>query len=118
MQLANALKVAGQVLLWLFVIALLLLGRAAVGGGLISTVLAWYATGEGKIQAAGAQGWYLTVLTVAIEMEPDHVSGGLQGFVLAGCQEGKSLASLEFTKLRALCKELSSDLESRQLTVT
>lgn len=117
-QLANALKVAGPLTLGLVGLILLLLGRAAVGGGLISAALAWYAASKRGGSASKTPGRRSTVRTAALEMELDHDSGGLQGFVLAGRQEGKSLASLGLTELKALYQELSSDPESRQLLET
>lgn len=117
-QLAKALKLAGPFALGLVGVVLWLLGRAAVGGGLISAALAWYAASRRGGSASRTPGRRSTVRTAALEMELDHDSGGLQGFVLAGRQEGKSLASLGLTELRALYQELSSDPESRQLLET
>ncbi len=116
--LARALKLAGPVLLGVVGLILLLLGRAAVGGGLISAALAWYASGKRLRNATKTPGRRSTVRTAALEMELDHDTGALQGFVLAGRQEGKSLASLGLTELKALYAELSGDPESRQLLET
>ncbi|MBB6465097.1 HPt (histidine-containing phosphotransfer) domain-containing protein [Aminobacter lissarensis] len=117
-QLARALKMAGPFVLALVGVVLLLLGRAAVGGGLISAALAWYAASRKGMSARRTPGRRSTVRTAALEMELDHDTGGLQGFVLAGHQEGKSLASLGLTELKALYQELSGDPESRQLLET
>lgn len=116
--LARALKAAGPVFLGLVGLVLLLLGRAAVGGGLISAALAWYASGKRLRNATKTPGRRSTVRTAALEMELDHDTGALQGLVLAGRQEGKSLASLGLTELKALYQELSGDPESRQLLET
>ncbi|GAA4114667.1 DnaJ domain-containing protein [Aminobacter aganoensis] len=117
-QLARALKLAGPVVLGLVGVVLLLLGRAAIGGGLISAALAWYAAGGRGRSAGKTPGKRSTVRTAALEMELDHDSGGLQGVVLAGREEGKSLASLGLVELKALCRELSGDPESLQLLET
>ncbi|ODT07911.1 MAG: molecular chaperone DnaJ [Mesorhizobium sp. SCN 65-20] len=116
--LARALKTAGPLLLGLVGLVLLLLGRAAVGGGLISAALAWYASGKRIRNATKTPGRRSTVRTAALEMELDHDTGALQGLVLAGRQEGKSLASLGLIELKALYQELSGDPESRQLLET
>ena len=84
-----ALKIAGPLVLGLVGLVLLLLGRAAVGGGLISAALAWYAAGRRGGSTRKTPGRRSTVRTAALEMELDHDSGNLQGFVLAGRQEGK-----------------------------
>lgn len=117
-KLAGALKIAGPLALGLVGLVLLLLGRAAVGGGLISAALAWYAAGRRGYPTRKTPGRRSTVRTAALEMELDHDSGNLQGFVLAGRQEGKSLASLGLTELKALHAELSGDPESCRLLET
>lgn len=117
-QLAGTLKIAGPIVLGLVGLVLLLLGRAAVGGGLISAALAWYAAGRRGYSTRKTPGRRSVVRTAALEMELDHDSGNLQGFVLAGRQEGKSLASLGLSELKALHAELSSDPESLQLLET
>lgn len=117
-QLANALRMAGPVALGLAGALFMLLGKAAVGGGLISAALAWYAAGKKRRSTTKTSGQRSMVRTAALEMELDHDSGTLSGIVLAGRQEGKSLASLGLAQLKALLLELSGDPESRQLLET
>ena len=117
-KLAQALKMAGPIALGLVGVVLLLLGRAAIGGGLISAALAWYAASRRGGSSVRTPGRRSTVRTAALEMELDHDSGVLTGIVLAGRQEGKSLASLGLTELKGLLAELSGDPESRQLLET
>ncbi|MEO5322735.1 DnaJ domain-containing protein [Mesorhizobium sp. CC13] len=117
-KLARALKMAGPIALGLVGVVLLLLGRAAIGGGLISAALAWYAASRRGGSLARTPGRRSTVRTAALEMELDHDSGVLTGIVLAGRQEGKSLASLGLAELKGLLAELSGDPESRQLLET
>ncbi|MEJ6785487.1 DnaJ domain-containing protein [Aminobacter sp. Piv2-1] len=117
-KLAWALKMAGPIALGLVGVVLLLLGRAAIGGGLISAALAWYAASRRGGSSARTPGRRSTVRTAALEMELDHDSGVLTGIVLAGRQEGKSLASLGLAELKGLLAELSGDPESRQLLET
>ncbi|WP_269929514.1 DnaJ domain-containing protein [Aminobacter sp. HY435] len=117
-QLANALRLAGPLAIGFAGVVFLLLGKAAVGGGLISAALAWYAAAKRKRSATKSPGRQSTVRTAALEMELDHDSGALSGIVLAGRQEGKSLALLGLAELKALLLELSGDPESRQLLET
>ncbi|MCX8569364.1 MULTISPECIES: DnaJ domain-containing protein [Hyphomicrobiales] len=117
-QLASGLKLAGPVVLGVVGLVLLLLGRAAVGGGLISAAFAWYAATRRVRSTVSTPGKRSTVRTAALEMELDHDSGVLTGIVLAGRQEGKALASLGLAELKALFRELSGDPESLQLLET
>ena len=59
-----------------------------------------------------------TVRTAALEMELDHDTGRLEGIVLAGRHEQKTLSSLTLKQLKELYKELAGDSESRQLLET
>lgn len=117
-QLANAIRMAGPITLGIAGVVFMLLGKAAVGGGLISAALAWYAAGRKARSSTKTPGRRSTVRTAALEMELDHDSGALSGIVLAGRQEGKSLALLGLAEIKALLIELSGDPESRQLLET
>ena len=55
------------------------------------------------------------VRTAALEMELDHETGGLEGLVLAGHSEGRTLGKMNEAELVALYRELGGDFESRQL---
>lgn len=116
--LATAIRVGGPVTLGLVGGILLLLGRAAVGGMLLSGALAWYGKGrlaQGRKKTPGRRS---TVRTAALEMELDHDTGGLEGLVLAGRFEGRVLGRMAENEVVALYDELISDSESRQLLET
>ena len=51
-------------------------------------------------------------------MELDHDTGGLEGIVLAGRHEQKTLSSMTLKQLKELYGELAGDSESRQLLET
>jgi hypothetical protein len=117
-RLASALRLAGPAVLGLAGLALLVAGRAALGGMLVSAAIAWY--GAGRVRQAGRKtpGKRSTVRTAALEMELDHDSGSLEGLVLAGRHEQRSLQSMSLRELEELHAELGGDAESRQLLET
>ncbi|QPC87638.1 DnaJ domain-containing protein [Mesorhizobium sp. NBSH29] len=117
-QLAGGLRLAGPVIVALLGIGLMLLGRAAIGGGLISMALAWYSSSRMRRSAKRTPGQNSTVRTAALEMELDHDSGVLEGIVLAGKHEGRALNSMSEEELKGLGAELASDPESQQLVET
>jgi hypothetical protein len=117
-QLASAIRLAGPLILGSVGAILVLLGRASIGGGLLTGAIAWYAAARKARPAAKSTGRRSSVRTAALEMELDHDSGALEGLVLAGRHEGKTLGSLGLAQLLEVLKDLSSDGESRQLLET
>jgi hypothetical protein len=117
-QIAKALRLAGPVLLGLAGIIMTAIGRAGLGGMLLSAAAGWYSLGRAKRRVTKPAGQRSTVRTAALEMELDHDTGRLEGFVLAGTHEQKVLSSLSLKELFELYRELSSDSESRQLLET
>jgi len=117
-QLADGLRLAGPAVLGLGGAILLLLGRAGIGGMMLSGAFAWYMSGRTRRNARPRPGRRSHVRTAALEMELDHDSGGLQGLVLAGRFEGRELAELDLPQLLALRQELAGDGESLQLLET
>jgi hypothetical protein len=113
--LAASLRLAGPVLVGLAGGALLLLGRAALGGMLISAALGWLGLMRRSKPPRPTPGKTSGVRTAALEMELDHDSGSLEGTILAGSYEGKLLSALDQDALMKLYRELSGDAESRQL---
>ncbi|CAG1011154.1 MAG: DnaJ domain-containing protein [Rhizobiaceae bacterium] len=115
-RLAEAIRLAGPIVLVLVGAVLMLVGRAGAGGMLISAALGWYGFMRRR---RGTQkrtpGKRSSVRTAALEMELDHDSGELEGMVLAGTFEGRMLASMNPSELLSLYGELSGDSESRQL---
>jgi hypothetical protein len=114
-RLADAIRLAGPIVLVLAGAVLLLLGRAGAGGMLISAGLGWYGIARRRRGQKPTPGRRSSVRTAAIEMELDHESGSLEGMVLAGTFEGRLLGSLGTSELLTLYGELSGDSESRQL---
>ncbi|HHZ08526.1 MAG TPA: DnaJ domain-containing protein [Rhizobiales bacterium] len=115
-RLADAVRLAGPIVLVLVGAVLMLVGRAGTGGMLVSAALGWYGFVRRRQGArTPSAGKRSTVRTAALEMELDHDSGDLEGLVLAGTFEGRTLASMTPSDLLALHGELSGDSESRQL---
>lgn len=116
--LARGLRLAGPVALGLVGVVLAALGRAGLGGMLITAALAWFGAGRMSVGRAPTRPRRSTVRTAAIEMELDHATGGLEGLVLAGRFEGRVLGKMGDAELLDLFAELSSDSETRQLLET
>jgi hypothetical protein len=117
--LARGLRASGPLVLGLLGLGLALLGRAAVGGMMLSLALAWYGAsrmaGPSRPKTAGKRS---SVRTAALEMELDHDTGGLEGLVLAGRHEQRMLGTMSLKELRELYEDLKEDWESRQLLET
>ena len=117
-QLAGGLRAAGPAMLGLGGVVLLLIGRAGIGGMLISGAFAWYMSGRRRKAAKATPGQRSHVRTAALEMQLDHDSGVLEGLVLAGRFEGRELAALSRDELLVLRGELAADGESLALLET
>jgi DnaJ domain len=117
-RLAGGLRLAGPLVLAIVGVVITITGRAGVGGLLLSGAAAWYGLGRAKGRVSTPRGQRSTVRTAALEMELDHDTGGLEGIVLAGRHEQKTLSSLTLKQLKELYKELAGDSESRQLLET
>ncbi|MGB3388690.1 MAG: DnaJ domain-containing protein [Pseudaminobacter sp.] len=118
-KLASNARLIGPMLMGLLGVGLLFVGRAGIGGMLISAALAWYTSGQlRRSRRAKTPGKRSTVRTAALEMELDHDSGKLEGLVLAGRHVQKTLGDMTLPELRELYIDLSGDPESRQLLET
>ena len=117
-RLAGGLRLAGPLVLAIVGVVITITGRAGVGGLLLSGAAAWYGLGRAKGRVSMPRGQRSTVRTAALEMELDHDTGRLEGIVLAGRHEQKTLSSLTLKQLKELYKELAGDSESRQLLET
>jgi hypothetical protein len=117
-KLAGSLRLAGPAILAIAGVLLTITGRAAIGGLLLSGAVAWYSLGRAKGRVAKPKGQRSTVRTAALEMELDHDTGALEGIVLAGRHEQKTLGSMTLKQLKELYKDLAGDSESRQLLET
>ncbi len=114
-RLAETVRVSGPLILAVIGCVLVLIGRAGLGGMLLSGALAWYSSNRMRRSVQKTPGKRSTVRTAALEMELDHDSGALEGLVLAGRYEGRTLGALSEQELLDLLAELSADSESRQL---
>ncbi|TKT76947.1 DnaJ domain-containing protein [Aquamicrobium sp. LC103] len=117
-RLAAGLRLSGPLILGIVGVGLLFLGRAGIGGMLISGAVAWYTSNRFRSGGKPSPGRHSTVRTAALEMELDHDTGALEGLVLAGGFEGRELGSMSLTELLSLASDLSSDGESLQLLET
>jgi hypothetical protein len=118
-RLANNVRLIGPVLLGLLGTGLILVGRAGLGGVLLSAAFGWYGSTRMRWSRRGkTPGKRSTVRTAALEMELDHDSGRLEGLVLAGRHVQKVLGSMTLPELWELYVDLSGDPESRQLLET
>lgn len=114
-RLAAAIRLTGPIVLGIAGIVMMLIGRASIGGMLISGGLAWYGMSRRQRVLKRTPGKRSSVRTAALEMELDHDSGALEGLVLAGTFEGRMLGALSLSELLSLYAELESDSESRHL---
>lgn len=115
---ANGVRLAGPVLAVGAGAVLMLLGRAAFGGMLVTGGLAWYARSRQATRSMKSPARHSTVRTAALEMELDHDTGELEGVVLAGRHEGRVLGSMQEAELFDLYREVAADGETRQLLET
>lgn len=115
---AGSLRLAGPILIGVVGVGLLLLGRAAIGGMLISAALALFGANRMRGRAKPTPGLRSVVRTQMLEMELDHDSGSLEGVVLAGRHEGRQLADLALEDLLDLHRQCSADEESLRLLET
>lgn len=118
--LARTARLAGPALLALIGLVLMLLGRFGLGAPLLILgvgSLAGRFVFSPRQQNSTARK-RSTVRTAAIEMELDHESGALEGLVLAGRFEQRTLGTLSLEDLLAFRGELSGDGESRVLLET
>jgi len=114
--LASALRMLGPVLLGLVGFAVVGIGKAGAGSFMVAAALGWFAaTHLARRKPKPTAGGRSMVRTAALEMELDHETGALEGLVLAGHSEGKTLGKMGEAELVALYRELAGDFESRQL---
>jgi hypothetical protein len=116
--LARTLRNAGPVVLAILGLAAMLAGRAGIGGMMLSGALAWFMSNRMRSGRKKTPGKRSTVRTAALEMELDHDSGALEGVVLAGRYEARTLGGMALKELKQLYAELPGDPESRQLLET
>ncbi|MBO6716631.1 MAG: DnaJ domain-containing protein [Rhizobiaceae bacterium] len=117
-RLADSIRFAGPIGLGAIGVGALLLGRGGVAGMLWMIAMTWFLRARARRPVRRQPGNHSHVRTAALEMELDHDTGSLDGVVLAGSMEGRSLGELSLPELLALRDELLSDAESLQLLET
>lgn len=117
-RLAGSVRLVGPIMVGAVGAGMLFLGRAGLGGMLMSAALAWHLSARRRQAARPSPGRRSSVRTAALEMELDHDTGKLEGIVLAGRYEGRELSSLDYAELSDLANELTADAESVQLLET
>ncbi|MBL8582709.1 MAG: DnaJ domain-containing protein [Rhizobiaceae bacterium] len=117
-RLAQSLRLVGPLLLGAAGAVMIVLGRAGLGGMLLTAAIGLYTATARRRAAVKTPGGKSSVRTAALEMELDHDSGGLEGLVLAGRHEGKMLSAMGLPELLQLMQDVSGDSESRQLLET
>jgi len=113
--LARAATITGPIIVGIVGAGLLVAGRMGLGGMLISAAVAWYSAASMRRDSRPRPGKRSTVRTAALEMELDHDTGKLEGVVLAGRHEQRSLGTMSLSDLLELHDDLYGDPESRQL---
>jgi hypothetical protein len=117
-RLASTLRVAVPMLLTIPGAAFIWLGRPQLGFMLLSVAAGMWFVSRSSGAGAPSTPRTSTVRTAALEMELDHAAGTLEGLVLVGAFEGRTLSTLSQTELLRLLGELASDAESVQLLET
>ncbi|WP_246660364.1 DnaJ domain-containing protein [Nitratireductor sp. XY-223] len=114
-RLAVVLRYFLPVLLTVFGVVFILLGRTSISLGLFGLAAALF--GRARARARGTRSARQTsrVRTAALEMELDLDSGAMNGLVLAGQFEGRELDALSESELMSLHTELRGDPESVQV---
>jgi len=115
---ASTLRLAGPAVLALAGLTMMLVGRGGTGGVLLSLAAAWFGSTRLRSPRKKSSGQRSRVRTAVLEMELDHDTAGLEGTVLAGNFEGRSLAGMTLDELLELRREFSGDGESLQLLET
>ncbi|MEZ5811487.1 MAG: DnaJ domain-containing protein [Rhizobiaceae bacterium] len=92
-----------------------LAGRAGFGIMLMATAIGWLSSQQLRGRRTRSPGRRSSVRTAALEMELDHDSGAMDGLVLAGRHEGKTLGRMDLVDLLELHRELGSDPDSTRL---
>ena len=117
--LASAFRLAGPAVVGLCGLVLIFAGRAGIGGTLLSLAAAWLGSARLNRRVKERRSRKRSsVRSAALEMELDHDTGALEGFVLAGKLEGRQLSQMPLDDLMALHRELAGDEESLQLLET
>ena len=112
---ASMLRMIVPGILGLVGLGSLLAGRAGLGIMLMMAAAGWISSQRLRRVRKRTPGRRSSVRTAALEMELDHDSGIMEGLVLVGNHEGKTLGELDLVDLLELHDELASDADSIRL---
>lgn len=96
-------------------VLLTFLRRGAIGVPLMLLGISWWRRSRSKRPLNYSSNRKSTVRSTNLEMELDHDTGEMDGWVLTGRQKGVRLSSLSETEILALYQELSADADSTAL---
>lgn len=114
--LARLVRYGGPILFGLVGTALLALGKGALGGLSYALALATYALAYRRPKLPPVdRARQSTVRSAALDMRLDHATGALDGLVLAGRHEQRTLSAMQLPQLLELYEDCNGDSESRQL---
>ncbi len=113
--LARTIRVIIPGLLAISGLGLVLAGRAGFGIMLMALAFGWLSSQKTRQGRKKTKRQRSSVRTAALEMELDHDSGEMEGLVLAGTHEGRTIGSMDLVDLLELRDELASDADSIRL---
>ena len=116
--LASAVRMIVPGLLGLAGAVAFIAGRSGLGIMLIMAAAGWISSQRLRGARRKSPGGRSSVRTAALEMDLDHDSGVMEGLVLAGRHEGKTLGQMNLVDLLELHGELESDADSIRLLET
>jgi hypothetical protein len=114
-QIAGAIRYIGPALVALVGLIVSLTGRIGVGAPLIMLAVAWYGRLRRQAGIRRTRKQKSVVRSAWLEMELDHDTGDMDGFVLAGDFEGRMLNEMSEEELRRLAADVGTDRESAEL---
>ncbi len=94
---------------------LTLFRRGVIGMPLIFLGLSWWRHNRSTQRTTPSEGRKSTVRSASLEMELDHDTGEIDGWVLTGQFEGAQLSSLSEEELLSLYREICADTDSAAL---
>jgi hypothetical protein len=114
-QIAAAIRYIGPALLALLGGILALTGRFGAAVPVLTVAIAWFGRARRRAAAQSTPGRKSVVRSAWLEMELDHDTGEMDGIVLAGQFENRTLEEMSEEELRALAADVRDDRESAEL---
>ena len=100
---------SGPIILIILGAALTILRRGAIGIPLLIIGVSWLRRRQPLRPMSPSGGQKSKVRSAHLEMELDHDTGEMDGIILTGSQEGRSLSSMNVHAIIDLCREFQSD---------